>query len=132
MRIERTNKLPCDLYKDFEVAPNIMWFVVYNDNNEWMSYAGIQLNWYGCVSVYMGPSFVREEFRGKGLQRKMMQFRENWAKENGYSVLTTCAYEDNIYSRRNIEAEGYKEDSRNGKEIWYTKRIKEKYKEEIK
>lgn len=122
MRIQITNVLPCKLDEQFEVIDNTLWFVAYDDDGTIMGYSGIQFNWFN-IPVYFSPAYVFPAYRGQGIQRKLMDRKIEWCKENGNSELTTMAHPDNMYSRRNIEAAGFVEHSRYPGEIWYVKEI---------
>jgi GNAT superfamily N-acetyltransferase len=125
MRIVISNQLPCKLYKEFEVLPGILWFLVYN-KNKLCGYGGIQLNFYNRA-IYLGPTYIFKKHRGKGLQSKLLKVRERWAKKYGFTTLTTCAYPDNKYSIANILKAGFQEATRivrgDKTEIWYEKKI---------
>lgn len=123
MKILITRELPCKLDEQFEVVDNTLWFVAHDEQGIVMGYGGIQFDWCGIVEVMIGPMFIFPAYRGNGLQIKLIEEREKWLKEKGFSTLTTCAIEGNIYSIRNILKAGFKETSRYGKEIWYEKKI---------
>lgn len=125
MKIVLLNNLPCVLDEKFSVVEDTIWFVAYDDDDKIMGYAGIQFNWLDMVDIYISPCFIFPEYRGKGLQRKLLEVREIWAKKNGYTVLTSCAEPDNIYSINNLLAMGYKETVRyeESKQIWYEKKL---------
>lgn len=96
--------LPCELDSEFYAPEGTIWFVAY-EGDEWIGYGGIQVDpeW----KPYLGPSYVRPEHRGKGVQKKLLAKRIDFLEDNGYTVCTTCALHHNIYSIRNIEKCGF-------------------------
>ena len=57
--------------------------------------------------VNMDTIAVHPEYRGKGLQQKLMTEAENWAFDNGYSILLCTAHPENRYSLQNMLRLGY-------------------------
>ena len=49
-------------------------------------------------SAHMEIAMVRKEYRGQGLQRKMMEESEQILKEQGYHYLLGTAHPDNVAS----------------------------------
>lgn len=109
-----------ELKADWLYFTDIVWFTVYDKQGSWLAYGGLQFN-RKFPEVYLGPSFVRPLYRGQGLQRLLIQVRELYAKKNGFSVLTSCCYPDNIWSIRNLVACGYEIVINNEKETWVRK-----------
>lgn len=50
---------------------------------------------------------VKEEYRGRGLQRRMLQMAVEDAKNNGVDGIVATVHPDNIYSLRNFLGEGF-------------------------
>jgi GNAT superfamily N-acetyltransferase len=94
-----------DLTKVWISFSQTLWFVIYVDG-EWAGYGGLNLVHKSGVA-YLGPSFVKPEFRGRGFQRQLLEAREEYAKNNAIWLLTTSTEDDNIYSINNLLACGY-------------------------
>ncbi len=86
--------------------PSRLWFICLGDNKEWVAYGGYRK--IDEQNVYFGPTFVKEEFRGKGLQRKLIRARLGYAKKEKYKCAITSIYTYNYISGNNIIAEGFK------------------------
>ena len=121
MNIQQVERLPDDVQKEYFDFQDVIWFVSYNDKAEWMGFGGIRMDM--SDYPYFGPTYVKPEHRGLGLQRKLIEAREEWCRKNGYSGLTSCAYEANLHSRKNLEACGFKKLANYCDEIWYFKSI---------
>ncbi|NHN35449.1 GNAT family N-acetyltransferase [Paenibacillus agricola] len=67
------------------------------DRKEW-GHVGTLLN---CV--------VKDEYRGYGLQKYLIELRETVAKNSGYNEIFTSVHERNIYSINNLKKAGYKQ-----------------------
>lgn len=71
-----------------------------------------------AVRCYMGHWYLRgcvvkPEFRGKGLQRKLIKERlEYLASRNDVDVARVSVFPDNIYSIQNIKKEGFEFEKR--------------------
>lgn len=50
---------------------------------------------------------VKEEYRGRGLQRKMLKMAVGDAKKNEVDGVAATVHPDNIYSLRNFLSEGF-------------------------
>ncbi len=59
------------------------------------------------VSANLKLIMVRKDFRGLGMQNKLMSLLEEYARNNGYTHLCTTVSPNNIHSLRNIENMGY-------------------------
>ena len=57
--------------------------------------------------VNMDTIAVHPDYRGKGLQHKLMTEAENWAFANGYSILLCTVHPENRYSLQNMLKLGY-------------------------
>ncbi len=84
---------------------NRLWFVIWN-GRDWLSYGGYRE--IDSERVYFGPTFVKEEFRGIGLQRKMIRVRLKRAKKDGYSEAVSSIFTFNHWSGNNLIAEGFR------------------------
>jgi len=58
--------------------------------------------------VYLSRVGVLKEFRGQGLQRRMIKLRERWAKKEGYKEIISATSRANYASSNNLIACGYK------------------------
>jgi GNAT superfamily N-acetyltransferase len=84
---------------------NTTWWIVY-DGDEPIAYAGaVYLK--DKNSVYLSRSGVTEDYRGYGLQRKLIQKRVKWAKDMGADCVVTYTDSDNIYSSNNLIKSGF-------------------------
>lgn len=52
--------------------------------------------------VYFGPTYVMEEFRGKGIQKRLIKKRISFAKKMGAKTLWSRTDRDNIISANNL------------------------------
>lgn len=89
-----------------------------------------------CHTVEKGANYklalVSPQYRGRGLQRKMLYFLEKYAYHTGYTHLCTTVSPDNLYSMRNVLACDYEKDHEaikygGLKRIVLCKNIKEAY-----
>jgi GNAT superfamily N-acetyltransferase len=121
-----TDELPPDMIKSMEEWVYIYgrpeyWFIakamlIADWNHEtwvWAAYSGLKIlskeqihSPYdimpGAKLGYCGPVYVKPEFRGSGLQRRLLAFKERVALEMGVNVLTAAVDYDNIHSANNI------------------------------
>lgn len=58
--------------------------------------------------VYMSWCGVEEEFRGQGIQRRLIRYRVRWARKYGFKGVYTYTYPDNPYSANNLIACGFR------------------------
>lgn len=63
------------------------------------------IRWNDCV--YLARAGVVPEFRGHGLQKRMIELRERWARKNGYRWAVTDTT-DNPASSNSLIARGYR------------------------
>jgi GNAT superfamily N-acetyltransferase len=106
MQINRTN-LPVDADPRDVILKKMVWFVAYEkDIINWAAYAGIQVR---PKEYYFGPVYVKPEYRGQGLQLRLLRIREEYARERGVHRLTSCAYSSNPYSINNLLKAGFNE-----------------------
>lgn len=79
----------------------------------WVVFYGKKWIGYGCASVqdketlYLGPTFISEKHRGKGLQKKLIRVREKFAQKKGFSYLISSVNYDNVVSAKNLETSGF-------------------------
>ena len=59
------------------------------------------------VTGSLGPIMVRCEYVGNGLQKQMQDVLNKYVKEIGKEHMFTKAHSDNLYSIKNILADGY-------------------------
>ena len=63
------------------------------------------LQWSDCV--YLARAGVVKEFRGRGLQKRMISIRERWARKQGYKWIVSDTTE-NPASANSLIGRGYK------------------------
>lgn len=59
------------------------------------------------ITGSLGPIMVRREYVGNGLQRQMQDVLNKYVKTIGKEHMFTKAHSDNLYSIKNILADGY-------------------------
>lgn len=57
--------------------------------------------------IHMDTAAVHPDYRGQGLQKRLMQEAEQYATEIGGRILLTTVHPDNHYSLNNILQQGY-------------------------
>lgn len=57
--------------------------------------------------IHMDTAAVHPVYRGRGLQKRLMQEAEKYASEIGGRILLTTVHPDNCYSLNNILQQGY-------------------------
>ncbi len=60
------------------------------------------------VYAYLGFMYTRPEFRGKGLNQKIVQVLKDWAKENNLVEVRLTVYHENIPAIKAYEKAGFK------------------------
>lgn len=85
--------------------PSRLWFVLWNGKT-WLGYGGYRE--IDSDRVYFGPTFVKEEFRGMGLQGKLIRARLKKAKNDGYLEAISSIYAYNHQSGNNLIAASFK------------------------
>lgn len=68
--------------------------------DKWMKLDGTKIACHEFVVVH-------PEYRGRGLQRRLMEATVIKCKALGYDTIWCCVHPDNIYSKKNIELSGY-------------------------
>ena len=84
------------IHEIYSELPNKEWFSLDRDEN-----LGYDLKFdeeQRKQSAHMEIAMVRKEYRGQGLQRKMMEESEQILKEQGYHYLLGTAHPDNVAS----------------------------------
>jgi L-amino acid N-acyltransferase YncA len=81
------------------------WFVVFDKQGRWVGYGALSI--YDRDTIYLGPSYVCEQMRGCGLQRKLIKARERWARKQGYTRAISVVDYNNLYSANNLIKCGY-------------------------
>lgn len=103
------------------------WFVVFNDVSEWVAFGGYRE--IDEERVYFGPTYVKEEYRGMGLQKRLIRARLDKAKEDGYQEAISSIYTYNYISGNNLIACGFKMIripayyDPNETEVWFSKTL---------
>ena len=59
-------------------------------------------------AAHMETAMIIPEFRGRGLQKLLMETAEQIFKKKGYVHMFGTVHPDNIYSVRNFEKQGYR------------------------
>ena len=75
------------------------WWVVYSGQN-WIGYSAFRIH--DEESVYLGPTFVKAEHRGKGLQKILINKRVNMAKKMGFQKIITSTLMTAYSSSNNL------------------------------
>lgn len=57
--------------------------------------------------AHMDTAVVSSDYRGYGLQKRLMEFAEEDLRKAGYRYLCCTAHPENIYSKNNILKQGY-------------------------
>jgi GNAT superfamily N-acetyltransferase len=105
-------KVLCRLHKKLfpgDVDPDFSyghWWIVYNKQTP-VAFAGMYSSKTERYGSYLIRSGVMPKHRGQGLQRQLIQCREEKAKKIGYNALVTDTT-GNIYSSNNLIAEGFR------------------------
>lgn len=81
------------------------WWVVL-DGDEWVAYAG--LSHFDENTFYLGPTFVKEQYRGKGLQSRLIKLREMYVQIflEGDGLISFVE-KTNIVSAKNLKENGF-------------------------
>lgn len=99
------------IFKDTAPIPNMgegAWWVVWDASS-----AGALAGFCGVTpcpeipgAAYLCRAGVMPDYRGRGLQRRMIRVREGWAIRNGYARMVTETT-DNVISANNLIRAGY-------------------------
>jgi predicted GNAT family acetyltransferase len=91
-------------------AANRVWFVIFNEEGQWMGFGGYRK--IDDTKCFLGPTMVKPEFRGKGLQGQLISIRLDKAKEDGYkeaySYFSTLNITNGYKSGNNLLKAGFK------------------------
>lgn len=82
-----------------------VWFLATVDGKP-AGYAGIRV--VDGISGYLCRAGVLEEFRGCGLQKKLIKARERWARQQGLNSLITYTCQSAVKSPNSLIACGFK------------------------
>jgi GNAT superfamily N-acetyltransferase len=112
--IKIENQLPLDAPENSR-SIQALWFVQY-EGGAWAGFGGLQFH---RAFPYLGPTFVRPEFRGRGIQKGLVAARVQWLRDQKYTRAITIVDDHNVYSIRNVTGSGFVEVGRDGGEIHY-------------
>lgn len=112
IKIEKLKKI-----KDVELAEEMQklsstdvynidfhWWVAYK-NKKWVGFAGLRL--ITDEISYVGPTFVKPEARGQGLQLRFFRIRERFTKKNNRTKMVCRVDYDNPWSANNCIRAGF-------------------------
>lgn len=80
----------------------------------WIAWCGIEpigfaiLGLWDDGTCFLARAGLIESARGKGLHKRLITARENYAKKNNYSAVITYTIKDNYSSMNNLASRGYK------------------------
>jgi GNAT superfamily N-acetyltransferase len=83
---------------DWTTSKSYWWYGY--DKYGWMAYAALRVH--DEESMYLGPTYVKQEYRGKGIQNKFLAKRIAFAKELGFKKLLSSTSIDNYPSSNNL------------------------------
>jgi GNAT superfamily N-acetyltransferase len=83
------------------------WFVAAVDGRS-AAYAGVKLARIDPTIGYLSRAGVLPRFRGRGLQRRLIDQRVEWARRRGASRCVTYTHPENIQSVNNLIACGFR------------------------
>lgn len=89
-----------------EIEPGAWWLTY--DGERPVAYAGVRRSAQWLDWGYLMRAGVDPEYRGRGLQRKLIRTRVKFARARGWHGLITDTSYDNIRSSNNLIAEGFK------------------------
>jgi L-amino acid N-acyltransferase YncA len=75
-------------------------------HQEWVAYSALSV--FDFQTMYVGPTFVKPEARGRGLQRVILSLKEEFARSLGVKRLVGVVDEPNPASVKNLEALGFR------------------------
>ncbi len=58
--------------------------------------------------AYLGYMYVKPEFRGLGVNQKILQSLVNWAKEQGLTEVRLDVYDENMIAKKSYTKAGFK------------------------
>lgn len=105
-----TNELPDDAPANCKAIQNVTWFVFYDLKKPiWAGFSGID---WSKPYPYFGPTYVKPEYRGLGIQRILIRVKQGYCYRLGYEKVITTVDDYNIWSIKNVEDCGFKEVNR--------------------
>lgn len=104
-----------NLYDNFGVtapdwsSPQTHWYVIFY-KKEWVGYACIRHHSRNEIDsvCYFGPTYIKLQFRGQGLQTKLIKRRLKLAKRLGYTKGISSTLTDNYPSCNSLIKCGFK------------------------
>ena len=81
------------------------WWWVAQEKGGLLGFAGAKP--YDAHSLWMGPSGVLPAARGQGIQLRLLEIREAWARDQGWQRCVSVVDADNWYSTNNFIRAGY-------------------------
>jgi GNAT superfamily N-acetyltransferase len=85
--------------QDNWLSPQSYWFVIF-DGDEWIAYGAARVH--NITSIYLGPTYVKENYRGQGLQVKLIKRRIRLAKRLGHTKVISSTFTNNFASINNL------------------------------
>ena len=104
--IEEMDRICFPLDDQYAEFVNCEWWIVYVDGHE-AAYAGAKV-WEPDNCAYFCRAGVLPEFRGRGIQRKMIDARLRWAKKEGCEGVYTYTMPWNAQSSNNLIESGFR------------------------
>lgn len=101
MRELEESLFPEDEYYDIG---NAIWWLLW-DGKDAVGYCGVRMY---ADSAYLARAALLPEFRGRGLQRRMVQAREKYAVDKGIKLMLTDTVATNPASMNTLIRCGYK------------------------
>lgn len=98
------------LFTDEERVEDIdqsAWWVGFNSANVPVAYGGIKVVSGDPKTAFLSRAGVLDEARGQGLQRKLIDLRLRWARQQGCSQVITYTHKDNTTSANNLIRSGF-------------------------
>ena len=102
-----------------------IFFVKINDTKEYSGFAFCNISSgleSGADYIWINELYVEPEYRRKGVASEIMNFIENWAKENGIKYIATVTGKTNETAMGLYKKIGYEL----GEIVWVEKKIKSK------
>lgn len=124
MKIKRTDDLDLVAELDGQAFPEApltrselaraAWWVVWHPDGYPVAYAGAR----GCETipaVFLSRCAVMADWRGLGLQKRLLRVRERWARSlEGIEAIVTYTAPDNTHSMNNLIRAGFVTDRHTG------------------
>lgn len=87
-------------------TPRHFWWMGSDEHGEVACYCGARVH--DQDTLYLGPSFVFPEYRGDGLQRRMIESRLRFARRKGFKRIVSSTSPDNVVSGNNLISSGFR------------------------